>query len=217
MVMPPAETGLRPPQQRRSRESLERVLKAGEKLLAQKGYDGFTISEVSRKAKVSVGSVYGRFKSKDALIYEIHRRQLERMTTWIAAEGEAIAQDPNLDLRGAVIRAVHLLADSTDRERALLRAFMLRAPVDPNIAGPGAVGSQFVGRAFKASVLAHRAEIGHPDPELAADIAYRMVYDVLTRNIMYGPAFESDTERTWDELVDELISASVAYLRFGER
>ena len=214
--MPP-ETGLRPPQQRRSRESLERVLKAGEKLLAQKGYDGFTVAEVSRKAKVSVGSVYGRFQSKDALIYEIHRRLLERIAAWTDAESEAISQDPDLELQGAVARAVHLVADSTDSERALLRAFMLRGPVDPHIAGPGSKSSQAVGRAFKAAVLRHRDEIGHPKPELACDIAYRMAYDVLARNVMYGPTFESDTERTWAELVDELISASVAYLRFGER
>jgi AcrR family transcriptional regulator len=214
--MPPADTGLRPPQQRRSRESLERVLKAGEKLLAQNGYDGFTISEVSRRAKVSVGSVYGRFKSKDALFYEIHRRMLERIVAWTTAQREAIAADQDLDLRAAVARAVHLVADIQDSERPLLRAFMLRGPVDPNIAGPASRGSQEAGRAFKASVLVHREEIGHPDPELAVDIAYRMVYDVLARNVMYGPTFESDTERTWDDLVDELISASVAYLRFGE-
>ena len=64
--MPGAHTGLRPPQQRRSRESLERILRAGADVLADRGYDGFTIGEVSRKAKVSVGSVYGRFESKDA-------------------------------------------------------------------------------------------------------------------------------------------------------
>jgi len=52
--MAPSDPGIRPPQQRRSRESLERVLKAGELVLEQKGYEGFTIAEVSRRAKVSV-------------------------------------------------------------------------------------------------------------------------------------------------------------------
>jgi AcrR family transcriptional regulator len=211
--MLPGDTGVRPPQQRRSRLSLERVLRAGEKLLAQNGYEGFTIAEVSRKAKVSVGSVYGRFENKDALVYAIHRRQLARIAEPSDEDAQTIADDPDLDLRGAVDRATRLLADASNRERALLRAFMLRAAVDPNIAGPGSEASQGIGRAFKAAVLARRDEIGHADPELAADIAYRMVYDVLTRHVMYGPTFESDTERTWDELVDELIRASVAYLR----
>ena len=45
----------------------------------------------------------------------------------------------------------------------------------------------------------------------------RGMYDVLSRHVMYGPSFESDTGRTWQELVDELIEAAVAYLRFGGR
>jgi AcrR family transcriptional regulator len=214
--MQPLEAGVRPPQQRRSRESLERVLRAGEKLLAKKGYEGFTIAEVSRRAKVSVGSVYGRFDNKDALVYAIHGRMVQRMTP-SAETAEAIAQDPDLDLRGTVAQAVHLVADEMDGERALLRAFMLRAAADKNIARPGSEASRQLGRRFRSAVLAHSDEIGHPEPELAVDIAYRMVYDVLARHVMYGPTFESATAHPWDELVDELITASVAYLRFGAR
>jgi AcrR family transcriptional regulator len=202
--------GLRPPLQRRSRESLERVLRAGERLLAERGYDGFTISEVSRAAKVSVGSVYGRFEGKDALVHEIHRRMLERLTP---PAGDALVE--TADLRAAVQRATRRLADATDSERALLRAFMLRGPVDARIAARGSEASQAAGRVFKGVILARADEIGHPDPELATDIAYRMVYDVLGRHVMYGPTFESDSERTWAELVDELIEAVLAYLRFG--
>src|SRR5829696_8065582 len=129
--MPGGRTGLRPPQQRRSRESLERILSAGADVLADRGYDGFTIGEVSRKAKVSVGSVYGRFENKDALVYEIHRRLLERLTP------PEIPDDPTADLLSAVEHAVRRLADATDGERALLRAFMLRGPVDEQVAAQG--------------------------------------------------------------------------------
>ena len=183
--MPGGHTGLRPPQQRRSRESLERILRAGAGVLAARGYDGFTIGEVSRKAKVSVGSVYGRFESKDALVYEIHRRLLERLTPpEIPGPRQRTCAAPSRARSGR-------LADSTDGERELLRAFMLRGPVDERIAAQGSEASQAVGRAFRATLLAHRAEIGHADPELATDISYRMVYDVLGRHVMYGPTFES--------------------------
>jgi AcrR family transcriptional regulator len=213
--MPPGSTGLRPPQQRRSRESLERVLRAGEELLSASGYDGFTIAEVSRSAKVSVGSVYGRFENKDALVYEIHRRMLERMRPSPDEEERSIQAASALDLRGAVEHAIRQLADATDAERPLLRTFMLRGAVDARIAGPGSEASQATGRHFKAILLARRDEIGHPDPDLASDVAYRMAFDVLSRHVMYGPTFESDTGRTWEELVAELIEAAVAYLRFG--
>src|SRR5436305_2025149 len=97
-------TGVRAPQQQRSRESLERVLRAAEKLLAKRGYEGFTIAEVSRDADLSVGSVYGRFESKDALIYAIHARMLSRMV-----EGDA-KHSPDWqgpDIEDVVSRGVH--------------------------------------------------------------------------------------------------------------
>jgi AcrR family transcriptional regulator len=208
------EPGIRPPQQRRSRESLERVLKAGERVLAEKGYEGFTIAEVSRKAKVSVGSVYGRFDSKEALIRAIHLRMMERLTG-PEEEVAAAPDDAGLDLAAVVARGVHALADTMDRERRLLRVFMVRGAVDPSIARPGSEASRATGRAFKIAVLARREEIGHRDPDLAADIAFRMVYDVLARQVMHGPTFESDRMVGWSELVDELIVAVLAYLRAG--
>jgi AcrR family transcriptional regulator len=212
--MPPTQSGIRPPQQRRSRESLERVLKAGERVLEQKGYEGFTIGEVSRRAKVSVGSVYGRLENKDALIHAIHVRMMERLTG-PEEEVAAAPDDAGLDLAVVVARGVRALAGSMDRERKLLRVFMVRGAVDPSIARPRSESSQATGRAFKTAVLAHGAEIGHRDPELAADIAFRMVYDVLARQVMHGPTFESDRTVEWDGLVDELIAAVLAYLRHG--
>jgi AcrR family transcriptional regulator len=137
--MPPPESGIRPPQQRRSRESVERVLKAGERVLEQNGYEGFTIAEVSRRAKVSVGSLYGRFENKEALIRAIHVRMMERLT---GPEEEVAAApgDAGLDLATVVARGVHALADSMDRERRLLRVFMVPGAVDPSIARPGTGG-----------------------------------------------------------------------------
>src|SRR3954462_13048013 len=212
--MPASDPGVRPPQQRRSRESLERVLTAGERVLADNGYEGFTIGEVSRRAKVSVGSVYGRFDNKEALIHAIHARMMARLTP----PGEAGAggtDDPGEDLGAAVARGVRALAGRMGRERKLLRAFMVRGAVDPTIAAPGSESSRATARAFKTAVLAHEGEIGHDDPELAADIAFRMVYDVLARQVMHGPTFESECMIAWGDLFDELIAALLAYLRHG--
>src|SRR3954447_17173767 len=146
--MPASDPGVRPPQQRRSRESLERVLTAGERVLADNGYEGFTIGEVSRRAKVSVGSVYGRFDNKDALIRAIHVRMMERLTGPEEELAAAVA-DAGLDLATVVVRGVHALADSMERERTLLRVFMIRGAVDPSIARPGSDYSQATARAFK--------------------------------------------------------------------
>lgn len=203
--MPSSPSGVRLPQQRRSRESLERLMQAGEALLARDGYDGLTVAEVSRRAKVSVGSVYGRFESKDALVHAIHLRMLTRMN-----DQATLGDEPDLE---ATVRAgVGALATVMHRERALLRAFMLRGPVDPKIAEPGSRASRAAADAFRHRVLRHRDEISHRDPEVAADVAFRTVYDVLARQVMYGPTFESARAISWDELVEELIEVCLAYL-----
>src|SRR3954466_11107995 len=82
---------LRPPLQNRSRESLERVLEAGQKLLEEEGFEGFTLQEVSRRAKVSIGSIYARAPSKEELILAIYDREMER----IGAEREGFAAPPH--------------------------------------------------------------------------------------------------------------------------
>jgi AcrR family transcriptional regulator len=213
--MPPPRPGLRPPQQRRSRESLERVLKAGEKLLAKNGYEGFTIADVSREANLSVGSVYGRFDNKDALIHEIHSRLLERLSA--DAVEDVLSRADLLDFDEVVSQAVHGMADRMHRERSILRVFMLLAPVDAHIAKAASAASRGVSRAFTAAVLSHRDEITHRHPDRAADVAFRMVYDVLARRVMYGPRFESELTIPWNDLVDEVIYGAIAYLRYESR
>jgi len=55
----------REPKQDRSRASFERVLDAATALLAERGYSEFTLQELSRRSKVSIGSIYCRVSGKD--------------------------------------------------------------------------------------------------------------------------------------------------------
>ena len=61
-------SAVRPPKQRRSRESYERVLEAAHTLLEENGFDGFTIQEVAARSGVSVGAIYERFGNKESLL-----------------------------------------------------------------------------------------------------------------------------------------------------
>src|SRR3954447_6428932 len=80
---------LRPPLQNRSRASLERVLEAGQKLLEEEGWEGFTVQEVSPPAKGSIGSVYARAPSNDALSMPVYDRALLD----IVADQESLQDD----------------------------------------------------------------------------------------------------------------------------
>ena len=127
-----AEPQIRPPLQKRSQESLERVLQAGLELLQEAGFEGFTLQEVSRRAKVSIGSIYARASSKEALILAIYDREMER----IAAEQERIAaasRREGLSSRELVETLVREMAEIMLGHAASLRVFMHRSAIDPEI------------------------------------------------------------------------------------
>src|SRR5580765_3400878 len=74
-----ADAAVRPPKQKRSQESLERVLEASIALLEEKGFDAFTIQDVSQRAEVSVGAIYARFGNKESLLRAVHKHAMEAL------------------------------------------------------------------------------------------------------------------------------------------
>jgi AcrR family transcriptional regulator len=206
-----SDTSVRPPKQRRSHESLERVLDASIRLLEDKGFDAFTIQDVSQRAGVSVGAIYARFGNKESLLRAVHRRAMES----IRAEHQVVAGidgRPAASTRVVIGDAVRVVAAIFRGNEAILRAFMHLGAVDDEIAKRGSESSSDLARQFGATVLHHRDEITHPSPEKAVDVAFRMAYCTFARRVMYGPTFESDTMLDWDDLVDEVCAACAAYL-----
>ncbi|GAB5467004.1 MAG: TetR/AcrR family transcriptional regulator [Rhodospirillales bacterium] len=70
-----AETALRRlPSQRRSRERVERLLSCASEMIAAEGSDALKMSEVARRAGVSIGSLYQYFPDKSALVRTLAER-----------------------------------------------------------------------------------------------------------------------------------------------
>lgn len=130
-------TGLKKePKQRRSRISQAKLVAAARKLMAEHGYEGFTLQQVSSTAGVSVGSLYGRFTGKDELVHFVHKTLLEEMD----AAHQALLQDPvwdELPLQNIVPRLFDGIAEILRDNAPLLRAYMIRAINDPIISEAG--------------------------------------------------------------------------------
>ena len=203
---------IQPPQQERSRASFERVLEAATAVLEEKGYDGFTLAEVSKRAHVSIGSIYARVKSKDDLFYVIQDRFMA------LTEDRERLRDPDawkeFDEQSLVRELVREFGEIFQENERLLRVFMHRAIVDPVVGERSSASvSQFRDEA-EAILLTRRAAIVHDDPVLAIDVAFRMAWGTLARQIMDWPTFESHRAVEWETLVAELGRACAAYL-FG--
>jgi AcrR family transcriptional regulator len=205
------EPTVRPPKQKRSQESLERVVEASIQLLEENGFEGFTIQDVSRRADVSVGAIYARFGNKESLLRAVHGEAMQAM----ARENDAVAAvdgRPDAEARDVVVAAVRAVAAIFRGNERLLRAFMHLGAVDDEIARRGSQSSIDLSRGFAAAILAHREAIAHPSPPVAVDVAYRMAYCTFARQVMYGASFESDRAIEWDDLVEEVAYACAAYL-----
>jgi AcrR family transcriptional regulator len=201
---------VRPPKQRRSRESYERVLDAAHVLLEENGFDGFTVQEVALRSGVSVGALYERFGSKETLLRCVHGRLMDVMTR--AGSVAATRVDPEQDAASAVSAAVAGVAVVMRQNRKALRVFMHLGAVDEVISARGSQSSVAQSMAFKRALLPYVDDFRHPEPAVALDVAFRVTYSTLARQIMYGPVFESDRPLSWKRLVEELSALCVAYL-----
>jgi AcrR family transcriptional regulator len=108
------EPGVRTPQQARSRRTRARVLEAAVEVFEERGYEESTTAEIARRARVAVGSVYGYFPDKRAILFEILQE------TFARSEMEIIdALSPELWLEGDMRQKVRALVDTAIRARRL--------------------------------------------------------------------------------------------------
>jgi AcrR family transcriptional regulator len=204
-------TAIRPPQQRRSRESYERVLDAAHALLEENGFEGLTVQEVARRSGVSVGAIYERFGNKETLLRAVHARLMESMSEAGQAAGDPAARADGA-AGGAIVAVVGGMARIMNENRKALRAFMHLGAVDEVISARGSQASIALSKTFKRQLRPYRSEFRHPDPEVALDVAFRVAYSTLARQVMYGSVFESDRRLSWKRLVDELGAVCAVYL-----
>ena len=153
-------TAVRPPQQRRSRESYERVLDAAHALLEENGFEGLTVQEVARRSGVSVGAIYERFGNKETLLRAVHARLMESMSEAGQAAGDPAARADGA--AAAIVAVVGGMARIMNGNRKALRAFMHLGAVDEVISARGSRGEHRAEQDLQGS--AHAVPVGVPSP-----------------------------------------------------
>ncbi|WP_185829200.1 TetR/AcrR family transcriptional regulator [Sphingomonas ginkgonis] len=206
----------REPLQGRSRASFERMVDAAAKLLVERGNDEFTLADVSRAGKVSIGSIYCRFDSKDDLIRAVQVRALADIDS-DQASGIAQAVSEAGSLVDLVGRLVESIAEVLRKHSAILRPFMLRATTDAIVAGVGKKSYAVTEQQFHEALLARRDEIRHPDPERAINSLFRIVYAAVARYLGFGSSTDAAWEGDWRVLKEDLAAMSSAFLRHPPR
>ena len=208
----PALRWVRPPQQARSQQTLDRILDAAEALVSEKGFDD-TPGRRDRAARRVLGGLVlqplrGQGRAARRALNE--RFLAQAIATADAALDPARWQETSIEETAAAV--VHFLVEIHREQRGLLRAFAQRMRMDPEFQARRERLAQHVATGLSALLLAHRAEIQHADPQRAVGFALTMVFGSLEHTILFGELRSRAFAWTDDELSTELARAFLAYL-----
>jgi AcrR family transcriptional regulator len=203
----------KPPRQRRSHESLERILDAAESLIRERGFDAMTIAEVVQLSGSSVGSIYARFNNKIGLLQAVQVRYHARVQNDIFAAFSGNHPD-NESLDEAVGRIVAVLCRHVLNEPELFRAFVLQAVFDPVVRTQGERTNSQRRDKIVDVLLAHRGEIRHGDPDRAARWFYTACMAMLRERVTFGAGAELSGGFSDDDLVAEMTRMVTNYLAY---
>lgn len=111
---------------RQGDESRQRILDATSRIAAERGYEGTTVSLVSRLSGLPVSSIYWHFTDKDGLIAAVIQRSFEQ---WNAELPDARALEDLRDLtpREQLIAVIRVEAASLARHPEFLRFGLMLA------------------------------------------------------------------------------------------
>jgi AcrR family transcriptional regulator len=189
------------PVQRRSLERFERLLDACAELLDEVGYEALSTSQIAKRARVPIGTLYQFFDGKPALARALARRNLETFLErlrarfaaepardWPSAGGLVVAEFVAMkrDIPGFAV------VDFGEVRRN--RPFMLDAEAELE-------NNQIVAQRLKELVI---GELGLPDvPGLDAVLltAVEAADGVLRLAFRYGPSGDPDLLAEADALI----------------
>lgn len=139
-VPKPRSSMRKEPRQARSRATVEIIVRAGARVLGDRGWAGFTTNEVVEVAGVSIGSLYQYFPDKFALVDAIRQRHLDDVLAvmrGLGQDGQSLNQLVDALVDGMI--AAHSIHPSL--HRVLLDEV------------PGDRGSRSAHRAFETEYL----------------------------------------------------------------
>lgn len=202
---------LRAPVQGRSKASYERMLSAAEELMRSEGSCDFTLNAVSRKGKVSIGSIYNRFESKEDLLHAVQLRVVQRVDETMRTRLLA-AKTEGRDLPHLIFGLVEALAETLYEHQEVLRPLMTRATDDALVAETGKASYVLAASSIKEAMLEYTDQIKQPNPKRAVDVAFRVTYSTIARYLGLGSAMPGAWEGEWSVLKEDLSQMVAAFL-----
>jgi|UniRef100_UPI0035CAF517 AcrR family transcriptional regulator len=203
--------GVKPPQQGRSRASFERMLEAAEVLMVERIGDDFTLNDVSKIGRVSIGSIYNRFTNKDELIHAVCARVMERLEIE-QAKIVMRARSRSNSTAELILAIVAELGEFMRAQAPVMRPLMLRAAYDRAVQDRGGAAYNAMQTVLVAELLARRDDIVHPDPEGAVATVVQIAYAAFARELGFGMTEAIPNGMSYDKLKEDMGGMAANFL-----
>jgi len=200
---PSSRPVVRAPSQERTRESWERIIDAGTRLLEEEGFEALTISAVCRAARVSPPTIYARVDGLAGLFWAIYDRGMTAVRATQDADLRAAAQTPPGSRERTIAVVTAGCATFVEHER-FLRPVIRFASSNEALLARGAASSQ-------ALVDAMTDLLSHPGTDGAEAVA-RMIYAECVFRVMYGDHFLGHSPESAVEFQERLTGLALARL-----
>ena len=191
-------------QQRKSRETKEKIFQAAKRILQKKGYEELSIKNICEEAGVSNGSFYHHFKTKDDLLSyyiedqpQIDPNLLELLDS-VAGVREGIIQVYMNYVRYCQELGVEFMAEYYDTKNQALNASIRTERPYPIV-----TVQTYVEKAVEAGIVRLNEEID----EFTTDIRMIVIGNVFEWCIKHGQAdFEGNMSRSLGKYLDAVLS-----------
>lgn len=215
--------GLKRPVQKRSQQSLDRLVEASIDLMSEGNFDDMPLTEIIRKADCSVGAFYGRFDGKESLFHHVQGYVLNEGVQWIDQQIDLFMNNKidtvkNITTEDAARFIVTLLYEFYSRKKGLIRAIFLHTRVKRDL--------NLLEQVQKINLYAlNRAEnffSGIDGDQIDADrmrrwkIGLQVVLAYLREEILFDGALPVGVRETAKPTVEDLTALYFSYIAADE-
>ncbi len=192
------------PLQSRSRALVDAIIEAGERLLAERGWEALTLQDVATLAGVSPGSLYQYFPDKASLVAEITERQSQRELAFHLERFATLTRETSLE--DALRLMVTAIVDFQKAEGPLMRA-TLSALQHLGRYEELADRARQAAKVLEGVLELHRHRLALPDVALATHVLANAIHSLTHDGVLPRPATLDD-----ETLLRELDRLMLGYL-----
>jgi AcrR family transcriptional regulator len=191
--------GVRPVKQLRGRRSRDRLLKAGQKLVASRPFDALSVADIARAAGCSVGAFYLRFRDKDAFFSAL----IAQYVAEVRSENDALfASHTDDKLIGALVAGT---IGRFRRYAGLIRSAIRKRMEDASVWAPIRRSGHLNADCFVAWLVKRRGAELTPAEDTSVRFAFQVLYGTLNNALanepgplgIADPAFAAHLERAF--------------------